>query len=149
MSSEILQLVGVFLISSTKFLFAPSTTVGFGYSYWETILITITGGWFGVLVFYFFGRVVVDLFMRNYFKKKDAQKPKFTRTNKMIIKVKSKFGIVGLAFISPVTISIPVGSILAARYFGDNKLSIYYLMASIVFWSFTLTTISFYFKQML
>lgn len=149
MSSEILQLVGVFLISSTKFLFAPSTTVAFGYTYWETIVITITGGWFGVLVFYFFGRVVIDLFMRKYFKKKETQSPKFTRTNKMIIKVKTNFGIVGLALISPVTISIPVGSILAARYFGDNKWSIYYLMASIVFWSFVLTTISFQFKQLL
>ncbi|MBL4625578.1 MAG: hypothetical protein JKY42_10635 [Flavobacteriales bacterium] len=148
MSAEILQLVGVFLISSTKFLFAPSTTVGFGYTYWETILITVTGGWFGVLIFFFFGKVVIDLFMRNYFKKKE-KKSKFTRTNKMIVKVKSNFGILGLALITPVTISIPVGSMLAARYFGESKLAIYFLMGAVVFWSFVLTTISFQFKQLL
>lgn len=84
--------------------------------------------------------------MKRYGKKKE--KSKFTKTNKMIIKVKSNFGIIGLAFISPVTISIPVGSILAARYFGNNKLAVYFLMGSIVFWSFLLTTISFQFKDL-
>jgi membrane protein DedA with SNARE-associated domain len=148
-NSEILEIVGLFLMASTKFLFAPSTAVGFGYSYWETILITITGGWFGVLVFFFFGRVVVDLFMRKYFSKKKTEKPKFTKTNKLIIKVKSNFGIIGLALITPVTISVPVGSILAARYFGENKTAIYILMGSIVFWSFVLTSISFQFKQLM
>ena len=147
MQLELLQLIGLLLTSSTKFLFAPAATVGFGYSFWETIIITICGGWFGVLVFFFFGRVVVDLFMRRYFEKKKKQK--FTRTNKLIIKVKANFGIVGLALITPVTISIPVGSILAARYFGDNKWAIYFLMASIVFWSFVLTTISIQFKQLI
>jgi len=142
--TEILQLVTSFLLSSTKFLFAPSATLGLGYSYWETIAITIIGGWTGVIFFFYFGKLAVDWYMKRYGTKKE--KSKFTKTNKMIIKVKSNFGIIGLAFISPVTISIPVGSILAARYFGNNKLAVYFLMGSIVFWSFLLTTISIQFK---
>ena len=137
MKGEILQLVGLLLTSSTKFLFAPSLTTGFGYSYWET-----------VLIFYYFGKVVVELFMRNYFRNKKA-KSQFTRTNRFIIKVKNNFGILGLAIITPVMVSIPIGSILAARYFSHVRGVVYVLIAAVVFWAFVLTTISFQFKQVI
>jgi membrane protein YqaA with SNARE-associated domain len=144
-----LQLVGLVLLSSTKFLFAPSTVAASGYTYLETLIITTLGGWFGVLVFYYFGRVLVDLILRKYINKDSKKvKAKFTFSNKLIVKTKSKYGIIGLAFISPVTISIPVGSILAARYYSREKMTVPYLLLSIVFWSFTLSTISIYFKEL-
>lgn len=144
---EWLQLVGLFLLSSTKFLFAPSTVTAAGYSYFETLLITILGGWFGILVFYYFGRILIELIMRKYFSKKDKkQKSPFTFTNKLIVKTKIRYGIIGLALITPVTISIPVGAILAARYFSREKLTVPLLLFSIVLWSLILTTISVYFK---
>lgn len=142
-----LQIVGLMLLSSIKFLFAPATVLVSGFDYWDTILITTSGGWLGVLIFYYFGKIIVGLFMRRYFASK-KKKQKFTRSNKLIIRIKSKFGIFGLALVSPVIISIPVGSILAARYFGDDKRAVYAMMGSVLLWSFALTTALTQFKDL-
>jgi hypothetical protein len=42
----------LFQFGGVKFLFAPTTATLAGFSYWQTILITIGGGIFGVYVFY-------------------------------------------------------------------------------------------------
>ena len=147
---DLMQLIGLFLLSSTKFLFAPSTVIAAGFTYFETLALTISGGWFGVLVFYYFGRVLIELIMRSYFSKSPKKnKSPFTFTNKLIVKTKAKYGIIGLALITPVTISIPVGSILAARYFSRVRITVPLLLASIVLWSLVLTTISTYFKELI
>ena len=131
-----LQLIGLLLLSSTKFLFAPSTVTASGYSFLETLLITILGGWFGVIVFFYFGKVLIDLILRRYVSTDPKKvKPKFTFSNKLIVRTKAKYGIMGLALITPVTISIPVGCILAARYYSKEKMTVPYLLMSIVFWS--------------
>lgn len=140
-----LQIVGLLLLSSTKFLFAPSTVVAAGYDYKETIIITTLGGWMGVLIFYYFGRVLIELILRRFINPNKKKSP-FTFTNKLIIKTKVKYGIIGLAAITPVLISIPIGSIIAARYFSRVSLTVPYLLVAVLAWSLILTTISIQFK---
>jgi membrane protein YqaA with SNARE-associated domain len=140
--NEILQILGLFLLSSTKFLFAPATIILSGYNFWQTILISTTGGWFGVYVFYFFGKLIMDYIFRKYFNKTEPKqvKKKFSKTNKMIVKTKTKYGIYGLAIITPVVISIPIGAIIAAKYYRKNKATIPILMSAVFAWSVILTT---------
>ncbi|RMG80601.1 MAG: hypothetical protein D6707_06140 [Bacteroidetes bacterium] len=57
------------------------------------------------------------------------------------MKVKSRFGILGVALITPVILSIPLGSMLAARFFSDNKMALPILMIAVLFWSVVLTTL--------
>lgn len=143
--SEWVQIIGLFLLSSTKFLFAPSSVVAAGFSFFETLLITTLGGWFGVLIFYYFGRILIDLILRGFIKIKNGppkEKKTFTFTNKLIVRTKAKYGLIGLALITPVIISIPVGSIIAARYFSRTRGTIYYLFMSVLFWSLVLTSAS-------
>jgi len=45
----------------------------------------------------------------------------FTRTNKVMVKVKRKFGIYAFTFIVPLIFSIPLGSILCAKFYGHQK----------------------------
>jgi len=49
------------------------------------------------------------------------QKKKFTRMNKLMVKAKQKFGIVVLTIIAPLFFSIPLGSIICAKFYGDRK----------------------------
>ena len=48
-----------------------------------------------------------------------------TKTNKTIIKVKHLFGIWGLAFLTATFISIPIGSIICAKFYHHKKSSIF------------------------
>jgi hypothetical protein len=45
----------------------------------------------------------------------------FTRTNKLMVKVKRKFGVYAFTFIVPLIFSIPLGSILCAKFYGHHK----------------------------
>ena len=70
---------------------------------------------------------------------KDKPKKKFSRKNKLIVRVKSRWGLIGLALITPTIISIPVGTLLAARYFGNNWRTLPYMLLSVVGWGFVAT----------
>lgn len=128
------------LFSSVKFLFAPSTVYLSGYSYFETILITIIGGAFGVFVFFYSGSYIFAYFNRRFPRKQKAKK--FNKRNRLLIRVKNTYGLYGLALISPCLISIPIGCLLAAKYFRHDRRTLPVFLTAVVFWSFVLTTIT-------
>ncbi|MEQ8324151.1 MAG: hypothetical protein RIC15_08830 [Vicingaceae bacterium] len=142
--TEIIKVFGLLIISGVKFFFAPSTAILSGYSYLETIIITTSGGVGGLITFYYFGEFLQYVFTRS--KKKKKEKKKFTRLNRRIIKVKSTYGLIGLAILTPCLFSIPLGSLLAARYFDKDKRTLPFMIASVVLWSFVLTTFSLLFN---
>ncbi len=139
--TELIKVIGLVLFSSVKFLFAPSTVYFSGYTYLETIGITIVGGTIGVLVFFYAGSYIFD-WITITFQKKDKKKKVFSKRNRTIINVKNRYGIIGLAIISPSVISIPLGCLIAAKYYRGDKRTVPIFLAAIVFWSFTLTSIS-------
>jgi hypothetical protein len=52
--------------------------------------------------------------------------------------VKQKFGLAGIAFITPVLLSTPLGAFLAERFFKDKKKIIIYLTGATLFWAITM-----------
>lgn len=142
------EIFGIVLLSSVKFLPAPFIAVASGFGYLKTIVITFSGGCIGILFFYFLGSVFFKKLGDS--RKKDGIKPKkkiFTRTNKFIVRIKSKYGLVGLSIITPAVISIPIGTILASKYFRKDPKTLTYLILSLLVWCFVLTSIAFFFKQ--
>lgn len=142
---QVLEIVGLFLLASVKFLFAPGATVAAGYGFWETLLINLSGGFFGVFVFYYSGRLLMTWWQGFFPAKKGTR---FTRRNKLIVRTKNKFGLAGLAALLGV-ISIPLAAFLAARYFRYNPRTLPYLLASVLIWALCLTTFSVFVKNQL
>jgi membrane protein YqaA with SNARE-associated domain len=143
--------VVLFLLSSVKFFLAPPTGIAFGFSFFKTVTITTTGGISGVIFFYYFGRWVnrmIKRLIRKFKKKKKEEEcpKKFTFQNKLIVKLKMFFGVNGLAIASPILISIPIGSILASRYFHKNTTPIVFCVWVLV-WSLALTGLSAIFRD--
>lgn len=135
----IVTVVGLFLLSSVKFFIAPGFTVYAGYSYIETLIITSTGGLAGVTVFYFFGAWLQKIYYQRFGKKGLGKKS--TKPLRRIVKIKSKYGLIGLALLTPCIFSIPLGSLIAARYFERDRKTLPMLYGSVVLWSLVLTTI--------
>ncbi|MEZ4721233.1 MAG: hypothetical protein R2813_05080 [Flavobacteriales bacterium] len=138
---EVLQIVGLALLASVKFLYGPTAVYLAGYGFVQTLLITTAGGFFGVFVFFYAGEMLMAGWRKLFPRKKP--KKKFTKGNRAIIKVRASYGLYGLAFITPCIISIPVGCLLAARFYDGHKLVIPLMFASVVFWSIVLTSITF------
>ncbi len=142
--TEILQIIGLMLFSGLKFFFAPSTTLLSGYSYFETIAITTIGGILSTIAFFYFGEMLKMLFSKRRFFKKENKI--FTRTSRRLARVKTKYGLIGLAILTPCVFSIPLGSLIAARYFDHDRRTLPFLITSIVLWSFLLTSITAFFE---
>jgi hypothetical protein len=63
------------------------------------------------------------------------EKKVFTKRNRRIIRIKQQYGLVGIAFTTPLLLSIPVGTFLVVRYYRTSKTKFSYLIASNLFWS--------------
>lgn len=156
-AEEIRNIATIFLISGIKFLFAPFTASEiFGYSFWHSFAITTSGGATGILVFTYVGDLIVRWWnhlvavIKAFFLRRKVEaierKPheKFTRTNKLIVRVKRKFGIAGLAFLTPCILSIPIGTFVINRFFRKKVKILFALFVSLIFWSFVLNGIAQY-----
>jgi hypothetical protein len=60
-------------------------------------------------------------------------KKKFTRMNKFIVRIKHRLGIVGLSFFAPFFLGIPLGTIIAAKFFGHQKKTFPLILVGILF----------------
>ncbi len=143
---KIVEIVILLLLSSVKFALA----VGYmlfnkGFGYFETVIILMVGGSIGVVAFYFFGEWI--MLKWKTFRRSSKPPKKFTKTNRLIVKVRKKYGLIGLALLTPVLLSIPVGCIIAARYYRFSYKVLFSLLGAVVFWSFVLPLISLYYKS--
>jgi len=133
------KLAGLLLLSAIKFFLAPTASILAGFGFWETIVITIIGGFIGYFAFYSFGTYIQAAIQKLIRKKR---KLRINKRNRLIVKVKSKYGLVGLALLSPCLFSIPLGALLASIYFRKDRKTSLYFLCSIVIWSFVLTFLS-------
>lgn len=152
MSTTIAKILSVFFLSTVKFMWAPGTALVSGFSFFETILITTIGGMTGITFFYFFGMWAIEkieqIKSRSKFSRfQNSPKKVFTKKNRRIIKIKASFGLVGLIIITPALLSIPIGCVVAAKFYRHNKLTYPLLLLSTFAWSLFLTTIVFYIKS--
>lgn len=140
-----LQILLVLILSSTKFLTAPITALNIGFGYIQTLLLTTLGGILGVLFFYFLSNAFMLLFAwmgkRLGKKERPRKKRSFTWKNRMIVRVKRDYGLIGLAAITPTMLSIPLGTFLAARFFPDHRKVLIYLMVSVTVWSVLISSV--------
>lgn len=156
----ILKQLGILIISAVKFLVAAPTSYLFGYSYIETMLNTTIGGWIGVLFFYYTGRYIFSRFpswkrrMRSIYhnitgvplqrriilnRNNEAHRV-FTRRNRFIVMIRSRFGFPGLIILTPVLLSIPIGTFLVVRYYSSRRGLLGWLSLSVLAWSVVIST---------
>ncbi|TND09787.1 MAG: hypothetical protein FD123_911 [Bacteroidetes bacterium] len=153
---EIEKIAVILLVSATKFLAAPFTAEGFHYNFWESFIITTAGGIIGILAFTFVGDFLVNKWrhfialIKAPFMHKKAEvieripRRKFTRVNRMIVWIKTRFGLAGLAFVTPCIISIPIGVFVINRFFKKKFRIFSALFVSLIFWSLVLNGLAQY-----
>jgi hypothetical protein len=151
----LLKLISVFLVASIKYFWATPYSFGLRLNEWETILIIEAGGILGFLFFYyFFGFLFKELKLiwpkvyhftpilfkvrfemwLNSRRSNRINARKFTKRNKMIVRMRKRYGMWWLVILSPIMLSIPVGALLGNKYFKHNHHFIPYMLLSIFIW---------------
>ena len=135
------------LIASVKFLIAPFEAERYGFNFRDSFFITTTGGILGILAFTFIGDFLAFIWRKvtSPFKK-DPTNKKFKWSTRFIIRTKMRFGLMGVALITPSVISIPVGTFLLHRFYKRKLKNILALTACVLLWSITLNLLAQYLK---
>jgi len=130
--TTLLKYISIILLSSIKYLFAVIPLLMSNNHWLESMTLCIIGGTLGVFVFTFLGEQISNFFQkRNYFVPTIKRKRKF-------VNLKNGYGLIGIALISPIGISIPMGCILSMAIANDKKKVIIYQLGSVLFWSILL-----------
>ena len=153
----ILRMLGVFVVSGLKFIVAPFMSINLGFTYSQTLVYTAVGGIAGVWFFYHLSHIVLAIYHRYYtqrvfpylsqttFFRNRLTTPKrkriFTRKSRMLGTIRSKYGLPGIVILTPVLLSIPLGTFLAITYYSHQRHILAYMAASVVCWTIVLTTI--------
>ncbi len=139
---EILKYLSVYLISMVKFFAGPLTGVAVGLTYFETVLLTIAGMMTTVIIFSVIGRA----FSKWWSKRQRAQnKPMFSKKNRRIVAIWNKFGVVGVAFLTPILLTPIVGTVVAALFGAPRKQIFIHMLWSSIVWSALLNLMVFEF----
>lgn len=136
---DFLKIIPVFLTSLLGFakVSVPTAVSLFGFNFWKVLLVTCSGSFIGILIFTYISSAFLkwwERFKLTYFK--NHQRPKvFTKTNRVIIKIKKRFGLWGIALFIPIGLSIPLGTFIAERYYKNKKKIIIVLSVSVILWN--------------
>ncbi len=137
---DIITNAGLFFWVALKFMvFSPIAALKF--DFWTGVIFNISAGFSGVSFFFFLS----DYFLERAYRKRVERekkgappKKKFTRVNKFLVRGKRTLGLAGIALLTPMFISIPVGSLITAKFFTHTRWAYPALLMAVVFWAFVM-----------
>jgi hypothetical protein len=167
--SELVKILLVIALSSVKFLGGPPLAYHYRFNFIEIILYTVIGGMLGVVVISYFSPwiVVAWEWIKNIFRHKEKRiyakptidlkgnikikylyvseksrkKPLFTPMNRRIVRIFKRYGLIGVAAVTPVILSIPIGTFFATRLVNSREKVFLYMFISLLLWAILITSV--------
>lgn len=133
-----LKYLTVFALSMVKFLGGPLAGVSMGLPFSSTLGLTVAGMMTSVLIFSIVGATVSRWYAQ---RARQRGKPVFTTHSRRTVRVFQRFGIGGIAFITPLILSPIVGTIIATVLGVDRRRILLHMLWSAVLWGTTFTFI--------
>ncbi|KAA9325573.1 hypothetical protein F0P96_19795 [Hymenobacter busanensis] len=137
-----LKYATVFLLSMVKFIGGPVTGAAAGLSFAQTLALTVAGMMTSVAVVSGVGRSWAAHMQR---RRRLRHKPVFSRRSRTIVRIFSRFGISGIAFLTPILFT-PIGGTVIATMLGVRRQQILlHMFWSALLWgaAFTFLTLKF------
>lgn len=124
--------VTIVLLSAVKYALGVGTALA-SVDAITGFFLTSLGGILGAIVFVF-GGGFLELWVFRHFRSKTKIKKIFTKKNRVLVQMRKRGGLILIAFISPLFISIPVGSLVAASFIKNKLKIVIYLSISVLIW---------------
>ena len=127
MVEEILKAIPVFFGSMVKFILGPSIGFGTHLHFLTTVFVTIAGMMTSVIIFTYFG----DWIRKRFFKSKNH----FASKKRRFSGILEKYGLPGIAFLSPIILTPIGGTLLAVSSGNPRERIIFFMFLSASVWS--------------
>jgi len=132
MTEYLITFAGIYFLCLFKFVAGPLLGAAAGYSLLEIVSVTVSGMMTSVVLFTFLG----EWFMQNWTILIRKKPKRFTKRTRNVIKIWKKFGIWGIAFLTPLILT-PIGGTVVLTSFGIAKKKILSTMfVSALIWAF-------------
>ncbi|MFY7912473.1 MAG: hypothetical protein ACOVO2_23095 [Emticicia sp.] len=134
--------LSVIAISMLKFAGGPLTGLAIKLSWVETAVCSVVGMMLTVSLIVFSGDFIRKIF------RKDKPK-KFTKMTRFGVKIRQKFGLIGIAFLTPILFTPPVGAALSIAFRYDKKAILLQMLISAAAWAVVQTLFMYYVKDLI
>lgn len=116
----------VFLMGTVKFMFAPFAGRGMNLPLLETVIVSCAGAIFSSAIFYYSSRYFMERHRQKILSNTETLPPLSKRLrkrkiNKAVVKMKRTLGKIGICFYAPLLLSIPIGSIICAKFYNHSQ----------------------------
>jgi uncharacterized membrane protein len=133
----ILKYLMVYALSAVKIIFGPTLGLAYGFSVVETVVVSVLGMMTTVYLFSYFGEAMRIILRRFAFSKKNRKI--FTPKKRRFVRIWIRYGVPGIAFLTPILLSPIGGAILANAFGGKRKEIIKWMWIFAIVWSIILT----------
>ena len=155
----VVKLIHVFLLATVKYFITFPYALLIGLDETQAIIAVTIGGISGFFFFYYLSAAIVRVlknhrkditqFINKYFKidvnlliRKLKPKTKFSSKRKrLFVKLRNKYGFIGIIIATPILLSIPLGAFLLNRYYSRKKHVFAYMILSILGWAIVFSAI--------
>ncbi len=138
-----------FSFGTFKFLIAAGLTRSFhsGMGWGDLAISTFIGAAISFTFFYYASGFFMERAKRKRDEKLKAgtlkEKKKFSRVNKAIVALKlSPFGFFAIISLCPIFLSVPIGSIVVAKFYRHSKQTYWFGLLNLLIWAFGLAGIT-------
>jgi hypothetical protein len=138
MKTTFLKYLSVALASTLKFFGGPITGVILELTWIETAICSAIGMMFTVFLLTYVGGGIQALIKKH----RKSPPKKFSRTNRIAVNIWKKFGIIGIAFLTPPLFTPIFGPILAVAFRVPRSSIFLWMTASAIIWGLAISYIA-------
>ena len=123
-----------------KFILGPTLGFAARLHFITTALVTVAGMMSAVLAFTYFGEWLRKKALSNFFR----NKKRFTPNTRKFVSIWKKYGLTGIAFLTPLVLTPIGGTLLAVSSGSPKEKIIFYMFISAAAWSLIFTGIIYF-----
>jgi len=128
----LIKWLSIALSSAVKFFAGPLLGKVYNLPWWQTAICTFLGMMLSVILFSTVARAFFHKYMKGLFNRNERR---ITPNKRRMVRVWNKFGISGIAFLTPILLT-PIGGSIVALSFGEHPAKIIrYMAVSAALWA--------------
>jgi hypothetical protein len=142
----------IYFLAMIKFMVSSLPGPRFQMAFHHTWMASVLGAATASAIFYYGSELVIRISHRSRAKKRAAalaagKEPinyyKVTRTKKLIVQIKRRFGFYGITLFAPLLFSVPIGSFVAAKFYGKKSTTYLFVLIGLALNGLLLTYIAY------
>jgi len=114
MGNYILKVLTVLALSATKFIFGFATALASKFNFIEVLIYCVVGGMLGVIIYIYVWHIIMKIYRKFFPAKKKKEGLHVNKFKRILVKIVMKYELYGIAFLTPILLTIPVGTLLAS-----------------------------------